>query len=180
MISSLQMDFVQPGCRLRSLCRNGLLMEHPIFRYLHRPEKSGPYSRWGKASSRLKTLRRRHYFEMKGPMLVGFMAVSDERLDNIELNVGMVGGVSFAEDVQKTWHKWFGFQRPNGWDNQLKNEPGFLLNYKRKWRMRTPHKYFGVDADFTPHAGVGLGNILTQASVGFTVRFGGNLRKHDD
>jgi hypothetical protein len=90
-------------------------MEHPIFRCLHRPEKSGPYSRWGKASSRLKTLQRRHYFEMKGPMLVGIMAVSDERLDNIELNVGMVGGASFAEDVQKTWHKWFDFQRPNGW-----------------------------------------------------------------
>ena len=35
--------------------------------------------------------------------------------------------------------------------------------------MRTPQKYFGVDADFTPHAGVGLGNILTQASVGLTV-----------
>ena len=52
---------------------------------------------------------------MKGPMLVGIMAVSDERLDNIELNVGMVGGASFAEDVQKTWHKWFDFQRPNGW-----------------------------------------------------------------
>ena len=77
--------------------------------------ESGSYSCWGKASSRLMTLRRRHYFEMKGPMLVGIMAVSDERLDNIELNVGMVGGASFAEDVQKTWHKWFGFQRPNGW-----------------------------------------------------------------
>jgi lipid A 3-O-deacylase len=88
-------------------------------------------------------------------------------------NVGMVGGVAFAEDVQKTWHKWFGFQRPNGWDNQHKNEPGFLLNYERKWRMRTPQKYFGVDADFTPHAGVSLGNILTQASVGFTVRSDG-------
>ena len=46
---------------------------------------------------------------------VGFVSVSDERLDNIELNVGMVGGASFAEDVQKTWHKWFDFQRPNGW-----------------------------------------------------------------
>ena len=111
---------------------------------------------------------------------VGLVSVSDERLDNIELNVGMVGGVSFAEGVQKTWHKWFGFQRPNGWDNQLKNEPGILLNYERKWRMRTPQKYLGVDADFTPHAGVSLGNILTQASAGFTVRFGGNLRKHDD
>ena len=34
-------------------------------------------------------------------------------------------------------------------------------------------KYFRVDADFTPYAGVGLGNILTQASVGFTVRSDG-------
>jgi lipid A 3-O-deacylase len=39
--------------------------------------------------------------------------------------------------------------------------------------MRTPQKYFGVDADFTSHAGVGLGNILTQASVGLTVRSDG-------
>ncbi|MBK19629.1 MAG: hypothetical protein CMM52_12415 [Rhodospirillaceae bacterium] len=46
--------------------------------------------------------------------------------------------------------------------------------------MRTPRKIGGLDADFTPHAGVSLGNVLTQASVGFTVRVGGNLRNHDD
>lgn len=111
---------------------------------------------------------------------VGLVSVSDKRLDNIELNVGVVGPASFAEDVQKTWHKWFGFQRPNGWDNQLRNEPGILLNYERKWRTRTPRKYFGLDTDFTPHVGLSLGNVLTQASAGFTVRLGGNLRNHDD
>ena len=60
---------------------------------------------------------------------VGLVSVSEERLDNIELNLGVIGPASLAEDVQKTWHEWFDFQRPNGWDNQLKNEPGFLLNY---------------------------------------------------
>ena len=65
---------------------------------------------------------------------IGLVSVSGDQLDNLELDLGVVGPHSYAEDVQKTWHGWFGFQRPQGWDNQLRDEPGILLTYERKWR----------------------------------------------
>lgn len=111
---------------------------------------------------------------------VGLVSVSGKRLDNLELNLGVVGPASFAEDVQTTWHKWFDFQSPNGWDNQLKNEPGFVLNYERKWRHVRPAGLFGLDVGMTPHVGGSIGNVLTQASGGITFRIGGNLADRPD
>lgn len=111
---------------------------------------------------------------------VGLVSVSGDRLDNLELDIGVVGPASFAEDVQKTWHKWFGFQRPNGWDNQLENELGILLSYERKWRRLVRFNALGLDGDLTPHFGLNVGNVLTQSATGFTVRIGGDLSRHYD
>ena len=111
---------------------------------------------------------------------IGLVAVSGERLDNLELDIGIVGPHSGAEMVQKTWHRWFGFQRPNGWDNQLKDEPGVLLSYERKWRRWSRFYALGLDGDVTPHVGVSLGNVLTQGAAGLTLRFGGDLSSHYD
>jgi len=113
---------------------------------------------------------------------IGLVSVSDDHLDNLELDLGVVGPLSGASTVQKTWHRWFGFQRPNGWRNQLKNEPGVLLTYERKWR-RWAHVEFGAlgfDGDFTPHIGASLGNVLTQGALGLTVRVGSNFVKNYD
>jgi len=108
---------------------------------------------------------------------IGLVSVSGDRLDNLELDVGIVGPHSGAEFVQKTWHRWFGFQRPNGWDNQLKDEPGLLLSYERKWRRwgRIELGPLGFDGDITPHIGASLGNVLTQGAAGLTVRVGSDL-----
>ncbi len=111
---------------------------------------------------------------------VGLVSVTGDRLDNLEFGVGVVGPASFAEDVQKTWHKWFGFQRPNGWDNQLENELGILLSYERKWRRWLRFGGLGLDGDVTPHVGINLGNVLTQGAVGFTMRIGSDLAHHYD
>lgn len=95
-------------------------------------------------------------------------------LQVLEFDVGMVGPWSGAEWVQKNWHEAFGFQRPNGWDNQLKNEPGFILSYEHKWRWGTPVRQgFGFDA--APHIGGSLGNIHTHAATGIGLRIGYNL-----
>ena len=111
---------------------------------------------------------------------IGLVSVTGDRLDNLELDIGVIGPASFAEDVQKTWHGWFAFQRPNGWDNQLENELGILLSYERKWRRWVRFKALGLDSDVTPHVGINLGNVLTQGAVGFTVRIGGDLSRHYD
>lgn len=81
---------------------------------------------------------------------IGLVSVDGDRLDNLELDVGIVGPSSGASTVQKTWHRWFGFQRPNGWDNQLEDEPGVLLSFERKWRRWSHFKALGLDADVTP------------------------------
>ena len=97
--------------------------------------------------------------------------------DTLELDLGIVGPESFAEDIQVWWHKNISeSSRPAGWDNQLKNEPGILLNVERKWRMElTPPDYEGLQVDFLPNVGAALGNVYTYASVGGMFRFGVNL-----
>jgi lipid A 3-O-deacylase len=86
---------------------------------------------------------------------IGLVSVRNDRLDNLELDIGIIGPDSGAEAVQKTWHRWFGFQRPNGWDNQLKDEPGLMLTFERNWR-RWARVEFGaltLDSDLMPHVG---------------------------
>ena len=97
--------------------------------------------------------------------------------DTVELNLGIVGPDAYAQDVQTWWHANISDSpRPAGWDNQLKNEPGILLNLERKWRMElTPSNYEGLQVDFLPSVGVALGNVYTYASAGGMFRLGVNL-----
>ncbi len=97
------------------------------------------------------------------------------RMDNLEINIGIVGPASLAGTFQRTWHKWFDFQPPRGWGNQLDNEPGIVLVYERQWRIKEKAEFAGIEADFTPRAGAALGNVFTYASAGATIRIGPNL-----
>lgn len=111
---------------------------------------------------------------------IGLVSVSNDRLDNLELDIGIIGPNSLAEDVQKKWHRWFGFTTPRGWDNQLKNELGVLLTWERKWRRWSRFDAVGFDGDITPHIGLSLGNVLTQGAAGFMVRIGHDLQRQYD
>ncbi len=97
--------------------------------------------------------------------------------DTLELDLGIVGPESYAEDVQTWWHKNItDSPRPAGWNHQLKNEPGLLVNLERKWRLElTPENYEGIQVDFLPSVGAALGNVYTYASVGGMFRLGVNL-----
>lgn len=99
------------------------------------------------------------------------------RLDSIEINVGIVGPASYAEDIQKGWHDLIGADRPLGWRHQLRNEPGIVLLYDRQWQTgrRFDLGKFAVDADLMPNVGLALGNVFTYATASVTVRIGWNL-----
>ena len=97
------------------------------------------------------------------------------RRDSLELNIGMVGPASQAEQVQVSGHKFRGATEPRGWDHQLKNEPGIMLIYDRQWQGRYDIKIDSLGLELTPHIGGALGNIMTYAATGFTVRFGRHL-----
>lgn len=103
--------------------------------------------------------------------------VSDtgERLDSIELDLGMVGPASLARAVQNNFHDLIGVSRSNGWGNQLDNEPGFALYFERKWRKLKEFSAHGLGVDLTPHVGGSLGNVFTYLASGLAVRFGENL-----
>lgn len=111
---------------------------------------------------------------------IGLTWVDDDSFDSFELDFGIVGPHSYAEDVQKTWHDWFNFQRPLGWDHQIRDEPGVLLTYEHKWRDAADFTLLGLDGDVIPHLGASLGNVLTQASAGLTFRIGSDLTRNFD
>lgn len=106
---------------------------------------------------------------------VGLVAETGQRLDQLELSVGVVGPASLAEQSQKRIHSFVDSDDPRGWDTQLKNEPGFILTYARSWRGLISKSLLGVPFDLTPHAGVALGNVFTTANAGVTLRYGENM-----
>jgi len=107
---------------------------------------------------------------------VGFVSDTGGRLDNLELLVGIVGPSAHGETVQNDYHRLIGVEEAKGWDDyRLHDEPGVMLSYERKWRtwQNTGRRGFGFDV--TPHVGVTLGNVMTHASGGLTLRLGHNL-----
>jgi len=104
-----------------------------------------------------------------------FHTKSSGRMDTIELQLGMVGPESFADETQTAVHDLRDLQRPNGWEHQLKNEPGLAAIYERKWRLAPffSRDTFAIGA--VTHLGCSLGNVATYANTGFETRLGWNL-----
>jgi len=95
-------------------------------------------------------------------------------LESFQLDVGIIGPDSLAEDAQKRVHEFRGFDTPKGWRNQLHDEPGLALKYQRSWLLspaREGPRYF----DFIPQAGLSVGNVETSLRGGATARAGWNL-----
>jgi lipid A 3-O-deacylase len=99
-------------------------------------------------------------------------------LDNLGLQLGVIGPLSGAEQVQHFVHKVLSARQSEGWDNQLDNEPGVNLFYSRQWtgagRYALPlgSKVPELAFDVTPKAGAALGNVYIYGAGGMTVRFG--------
>lgn len=96
-------------------------------------------------------------------------------LDTMEVQVGMVGPASLAEQAQDLVHELRGIPKAQGWDNQLDNEPGLALIYERKWRAFRRRLLARFEFDAITHVGATLGNIYTFANAGVEARLGWNL-----
>lgn len=114
-----------------------------------------------------------------GWLYAGFGLVAEDpernRIDNLEIDIGVVGPWSQAEATQKQWHRWFDFNDPKGWGNQLDNEPGIMVLFERTQRGAKADLPMGLEAEFLPSFGFAAGNIMTYASAAGTVRIGGDL-----
>lgn len=106
---------------------------------------------------------------------LGLVAEEDDHLDQLQLQIGVVGPASLAEQTQKFVHKVVHATHPEGWATQLKNEPGVVLIYERSWRNRDPWKVMGLSAEMNPHVGAAVGNVYDYANAGVMMRFGYDL-----
>jgi lipid A 3-O-deacylase len=103
---------------------------------------------------------------------VGLVAENGVALDQVQLALGMVGPASLAEPAQKFVHNVIDSREPKGWNTQLHNEPGFILSYQHSQRAYVTETVLGLGFDLTPHVGGALGNVLTYANAGATIRVG--------
>jgi hypothetical protein len=114
-----------------------------------------------------------------GWLYAGFGLVAENpeknRIDNLEIDIGVVGPWSKADKTQKQWHRWFDYDDPKGWDNQIKNEPGIIILFERQQRLAKMDLPMGLEWEFVPSFGFAAGNVMTYASAGATLRIGDDL-----
>ena len=106
---------------------------------------------------------------------LGLHSRNPKHMDTFELDIGLVGRHSYAEDCQTWLHKFNHSDYPRGWDNQLHDEPVLNLYLERKWKTLQIRTTRGFGFDVLPHLGLALGNAYTGASLGGEVRFGWNI-----
>ena len=99
----------------------------------------------------------------------------DNVTDSLGLVLGVLGPASLAEQTQTRIHEMIGTQIPQGWDNQLDNEPVFRVEAERSVRFADIDLGESTGFDTSLYSQAGLGNLLSDVGVGFTFRFGNIL-----
>lgn len=88
-----------------------------------------------------------------------------------EFSAGVVGPSSFSEETQVEIHRLINSSLPNGWDDQLDDEPAMTLRHE----SRKAFWLFGnenVSAAVVPQAEVVIGTVMDYAGAGGDVIFG--------
>ncbi len=96
-----------------------------------------------------------------------WIAFNDDEYTGFGLTLGIVGEYSFAEDVQKAVHSLIDATDPEGWDNQLDNEPVINVYYSKK------KKFVNNDTfDLALSFDAALGNYHSGINAGAEMRIG--------
>jgi len=106
---------------------------------------------------------------------ISMLVESEDTLDTLALELGVVGPKARGEEAQNFAHDVLGSVESKGWDEQVRNEFAVALYYDRKWRLFSNLEWKGIELDLTPNVGLAAGNRLSQASVGLTLRIGDDL-----
>jgi lipid A 3-O-deacylase len=96
----------------------------------------------------------------------------NDMLENVELELGVIGPGSFGKQIQNDWHQFIGIKTARGWAGQLQNEPGAVLSYERLWRMPLVGGGDGFGIDIVPQIGATVGNVYIYGEAGGIVRIG--------
>lgn len=106
----------------------------------------------------------------------GTMYAWDDRVsDQLSLILGFVGPVTLAEQAQTFIHVLMNADEPQGWDNQIQNEPVFKIEAQRIWSLYRSGG-MGTQFDLLGLWGAGIGNLESATKGGFAVRWGTNLK----
>jgi hypothetical protein len=91
-------------------------------------------------------------------------------MEQLRLDLGVIGPESYAADTQKIWHG----RDPKGWGNQLRTEVGFALRYDRSYlfRFRSRNRF---DLDLIPSFDASAGSVDTHLGLGVMTRCGYNI-----
>lgn len=93
----------------------------------------------------------------------------------LTLDVGLVGQGAGGERLQREVHRLTGSDAPEGWDNQLENEPFINVGYEKRWWFQ--NRLGGLELEYGPSVGGAAGNLYTFLSTGAGVRLGQGLSR---
>lgn len=100
--------------------------------------------------------------------------------ERLAIALGVVGPLAAGERSQRLIHAISGDSRPQGWRNQLKNEPALSLRYRRSYfTALTPRRGAGWALDLVSRFGLTMGNVVTEAGAGAAIRLGSTLFERD-
>jgi len=95
--------------------------------------------------------------------------------------LGVVVPLSLAEATQKWLHETYGWTEPQGWRNQLKNEPVVDIWFNRFWTLIGPEREkWGWRPEVKAGVGGQLGNLRTSVETIIDFRFGLNLQPENE
>ena len=98
----------------------------------------------------------------------------DNRLDTVEIDLGLVGPSALGREIQSGWHRLIGSPQPRGWQHQIPNEPAILVS----WLAKSKHglgSVAGLDLEAIPHGGASVGTVMTLARGGGLLRLGRHM-----
>ncbi|MCL1057682.1 lipid A deacylase LpxR family protein [Shewanella gelidimarina] len=99
----------------------------------------------------------------------------DNVATSLLLDVGVVGPASLAEQTQSIIHGMIGAKDPQGWDNQIDNEPVFRVQSEYLYRFAQLALSNSVATDVSFYTQAGIGNLRSDAGFGLTFRVGSGL-----
>jgi hypothetical protein len=97
------------------------------------------------------------------------------REDQLRIQLGMIGPASLAADSQDLVHRIRGFDLPQGWHTQLRDEPGLVISYRRMNALASIDSHGEHIFDLAANYGGALGNVFDYVDAGLTARLGFGL-----
>lgn len=116
----------------------------------------------------------------------------DAVFDHFQIDIGVVGNSSQADELQRAVHRAIDDERPQGWEGQLEDELTLQTTYRRKWRTTlagpgsnssselgqnsaADFNHQGVSLQLIPRIEARLGTVYVDATLGAMLRAGFNL-----